>query len=71
MGTHLKTRGISKGEVGKNKGKRRLKLENFLLIMKDMVCGTFREVNELASDRVEWRRVVASDQSLSVVAYTR
>ena len=29
----------------------------------NMGCETFREVKELARDRAEWRRVVASNQS--------
>ena len=29
-----------------------------------MGCETLREVKELARDRAEWRRVVASNQSL-------
>ena len=31
--------------------------------MKDIGCGTFKEFQELAPDRVEWRRVVASNKS--------
>ena len=61
---HFKTRRINKGyfreRCGKEKGKRK---ENFAQIMKDMGCGTFREVKELALDRVGWRWVVALNQS--------
>ena len=52
---------ILEGEVGKKR--RRPRLKYFDQIIGDMGCETFREVKELARDRAEWRRVVASNQS--------
>ena len=54
-------RDILEGEVGKKRGRPRLKY--FDQIIGDMGCETFREVKQLAGDRAEWRRVVASNQS--------
>ena len=47
--------------MGKKRGRPRL--EYFDQIIRDMGCGTFREVRESAWDRAEWRRVVESNQS--------
>ena len=54
-------RDILEEEVGKKRG--RLRLKYFDQIIRDMGCKTFREVKQLAGDRAEWRRVVASKQS--------
>ena len=54
-------RDILGGEVGKERGRPRLKY--FGQIIGDMGCETFREVKELALDRAEWRWAVASNQS--------
>ena len=67
-GAHTKTRGtlfrgILEGEVGKKRGRGRPRLKYFDQIIQDMGCETFREVKQLAGDRAEWRRVVASNQS--------
>ena len=56
-------RDILEGEVGKKRGRGRPRLEYFNQIIGDMGCQTFREVKQLAGDRVEWRRIVASNQS--------
>ena len=56
-------RDILEGEVGKKSGRGRPRLKYFDQIIRDMGCETFREVKQLAGDRVEWRRVVASNQS--------
>ena len=50
-------RDILEGEVGKKRGRPRLKY--FDQIIRDMGCETFREVKQLAGDGAEWRRVVA------------
>ena len=54
---------ILEGEIleGKLKRKGRLRLEYFPQIMENM--WDFGEVKELASDRFEWRLVVASNHS--------
>ena len=54
-------RDILEGDVGKKRGWLRLKY--FDQIIRDMGSDTFREVKQLAGDRAEWRRVVASNQS--------
>ena len=54
-------RDILEGEVRKKRGRPRLKY--FDQIIGDMGCETFREVNQLAGDIVEFRLVVASNQS--------
>ena len=54
-------RDILEGEVGKKR--RRPRLKYFDQIIGDMGYETFREVKELARDRAEWRRVVASNHS--------
>ena len=64
-GAHTKTRGIAQVYLGrgggKEKGKAQIKI--FRPNNWDMGCETFREVTQLAGDRAEWRRVVASNQS--------
>ena len=66
-GTHTKTWGIPKRSHGrgggKERGRGRPRLKYFDQIIRDMGCETFREVKQLAGDRAEWRRVVASNQS--------
>ena len=47
----------------KKRGRGRPRLEYFRQIMKDMGRGIFREVKELAWDKVEGRRMVGSNQS--------
>ena len=56
-------RGILEGEMGKKRGRGRPRLKYFDQIIRDMGCETFREGKQLAGDRAEWRRVVASNQS--------
>ena len=56
-------RDILEGEVGKKRRRGRPRLKYFDQIIEDMGCETFREVKQLAGDRAEWRRVVASNQS--------
>ena len=56
-------RDILEGELGKKEGRGRPRLKYFDQIIGDMECETFRRVLELARDRAEWRRVVASNQS--------
>ena len=49
-------------KVGKKRGKGKTWIvEHIPQIMKDMGCRTFRVVKELAWDRIEWRRVFASN----------
>ena len=60
---HGVLKGILKSEEGWKRERDTPRLEYFLQIMKDMGCGAFKEVNELASDQVEWALVVASNQS--------
>ena len=68
-GAHTETplgellRDILEGEVRKKRGRGRPRLKYFDQIIGDMGCETFREVKQLAGDRAEWRRVVASNQS--------
>ena len=45
-------RDILEGEVGKKKGRPRLKYFNQIIV--DMGCETFRVVKQLARDRAEW-----------------
>ena len=63
--THTETRGLLRDilerEVGKKRGRSTSKY--FDQIIGDMGCETFREIKQLAGDRAEWRRVVASNQS--------
>ena len=56
-------RDILEGWVGKKRGRGRPRLKYFDQIIRDMGSDTFREVKQLAGDRAEWRRVVASNQS--------
>ena len=49
------------GEEKKKRGRESLRLEYFHQIMKDMVCGTFREMKEFSWDRVEWKRSLTSN----------
>ena len=69
--THTESRGIDQGYFGrgdgKEKGKGRSRLKYFDQTILDMECETFREVKQLAGDRAEWRRVVASNQSKDCV----
>ena len=64
-GAHTETNGlfrdILEGEVRKKRG--RPKLKYFDQIIGDIGCETFREVKQLARDRAEWRRLVASNHS--------
>ena len=54
-------RDILEREMGKKRG--RPKLKYFDQIIRDMGCEIFREVKQLAGERAEGRRVVASNQS--------
>ena len=56
-------RDILEGAVGKKRGRERPRLKYFDQIIGDMGCDTLREVKQLAGDRAEWRRMVASNQS--------
>ena len=56
-------RDMQKSEVGQKWKRVRARFEYFHQIMKDMGCGTFREMKELTWDRVERRGAVLSNQS--------
>ena len=56
-------RDILEAELGKKEGRGRPRLKYFDQINRDMGCETFRKVKQLAGDRAEWRRVIASNQS--------
>ena len=56
-------RNILEGGVEKKRGRGRPRLKYFDQINGAMGCETFREVKQLTGDRVELRRVVASNQS--------
>ena len=67
--TDTETRGtlfrdyILEEEVGQKRASGRPRLEYFDQIIGGMECETFREVKQLAGERAEWRRAVASNQS--------
>ena len=54
---------ILEGEMGKKRGRGRPRLKYYDQIIGYMGCETFREAKQLAGDRAEWRRVVASNRS--------
>ena len=58
-GAHTETWGIAQEYLERGGGKEKGKFDQ---IIRDMGCEAIREAKQLAGDRAEWRRVVASNQ---------